>query len=263
MSSLVLRGGVALVTGASRGIGLAIARRLAAEGMSVALVARGAEALEQARAALAAAGARAVGHAGDVGDPSFCRAVVLRVEAELGPVDVLVNNAGVGVFRPFLETTADELEGPLKVPVLAAMVLSQACLPGMLERRRGAIVNLTSIGGKISIPRAAAYSAGRFGITGFTHSLQEELHGSPVKAILICPSEVATEYFAKNRSTTDDLPRARRLFRVLTAEQVAEATARAIRSGRELVVIPVEAALYVRLYQAWPRLGRFMLRVLG
>jgi short-subunit dehydrogenase len=258
-----LAGKVALVTGASRGIGLAIGTALGAAGARVALAARGAEALETARAAVAASGAEARAYAGDVGDPAFSRALAARVASEMGPVDVLVNNAGVGVFRPLLETTPEELEAPLRVPVLAALTLAQACLPSMLARRSGAIVNLTSVGGMIPIPRAAAYSAARYGMTGLTLSLSEELRGTGVRAILLCAGEVRTEYFERNRSTTDDLPRSRRFFPVLSPEDVAAAAVKALRGRRDVVIIPRVMNVFVRLHLAHPHVGGFLMRALG
>ena len=256
-------GRVALVTGASRGIGRAIALELARHGARLTLVSRGVSALEKVKAEAESLGAKCRIEAGDVGDPDFCRGVVARVAESVGPVDILVNNAGVGVFRPMSETQPDELEAPLKVPVLAALVLTHACLPSMLERRDGVIVNMTSVGGKIAIPNCAAYTAARYGVTGMTESLQLELRGTGVTAILVCPGEVTTEYFEKNRSSPDDLPRSRKLFRLLSSEQVGRATVKAIGKRRQLVVIPPEMAMFVRFHRAFPPLGRWMMRVLG
>lgn len=258
---MTLSGKVALVTGASRGIGKAIAIALAARGMKVAVAARGREGLDATVAAARAVGAAAEGFAGDVGDPAFCAALARQAAERLGPIDVLVNNAGVGVFRPLCETTDEELEAPLRVPVLAALALAKACLPSMLARRDGAIVNLTSIGGKIAIPRAAAYTAARFGIAGMTASLREETRGTGVRVILICPGEVATDYFRENRSSTDDLPKSRKLFRVLSADDVARATVGALETRRDEVVMPSALAAFARLALAWPSLGRTLMRM--
>ncbi len=258
-----LTGWTVLVTGASRGIGRAIAFEFASQGTNLVLVARSVGPLSEAANEARQRGAASVfSEAGDVGDPDFCRRLVRSTEECGRPVDILVNNAGVGVFRPLPETRPEELEAPLRVPLLAALALSHACLPGMQARGRGTIVNMTSAGGRIAIPNSAAYAASRFGMSGFTQALQAELRGTPIRAILVCPGEVATDYFTMNRSSPDDLPRSRRLFRTLTPEEVAKATVRAVRTGRELVIIPFSMGLFIRFYQAFPPLGKWLLRAL-
>jgi len=179
-----------LVTGASRGIGRSVALRFAEEGARLALVARSESELLQTAGAVEQAGARAVAIPTDIRDRDGVEACVERAEAELGPIDVLVNNAGVFLWRPFLELSSEEWELVLATNLTGAANFCRAVLPGMMRRRRGRIVNVSSIHGMRGEANLAAHSAAKFGLIGLTQSLAREFRGYNIAVNAVCPGTV-------------------------------------------------------------------------
>lgn len=194
------KGRTVLVTGASRGIGRSIALRFAEEGARVGLVARTEmELLATARLA-EKAGAQSVAIPTDIRDRAGAQAAVDRVEAELGAIDVLVNNAGVFLWRPFLELSAEEWDLVLSTNLTGAANFCRAVLPGMVSRRRGRIVNVSSIHGMRGEANLAAHSAAKFGLIGLTQSLAREFRGDNIAVNAVCPGTV------ENRLEETDAP---------------------------------------------------------
>jgi len=179
-----------LVTGASRGIGRSVALRFAEEGARLALVARTESELLQTASAVDQAGARAVAIPTDIRDRGGAEACVEKAEAELGPIDVLVNNAGVFLWRPFLELTEEEWELVLATNLTGATNFCRAVLPGMMRRRRGRIVNVSSIHGMRGEANLAAHSAAKFGLIGLTQSLAREFRAYNIAVNAVCPGTV-------------------------------------------------------------------------
>ena len=179
-----------LVTGASRGIGRSIALRFAEEGARLALAARTENELIQTASLVEQAGARAVAIPTDIRNRAAVEACVARAEAELGPVDVLVNNAGVFLWRPFLELSAEEWDLVLSTNLTGAANFCRAVLPGMIGRRRGRIVNVSSIHGMRGEANLAAHSAAKFGLIGLTQSLAREYRGFNIAVNAVCPGTV-------------------------------------------------------------------------
>jgi len=188
-------GGTALVTGAGRGIGRAIAERLAAEGAAVALAARSAGELEEAREAIARAGGRAAAYPLDVTDPAAVESVVARAEEDLGPVDLLVNNAGSLVsLGPTWETDPEEWWTDLRTNLFGLYLCCRALIPRMNARGGGRIVNVTGGGTAWPFPFASAYGSTKAGVMRLTETLSAELKetGSPVKVFAMSPGFVRT-----------------------------------------------------------------------
>lgn len=179
-----------LVTGASRGIGRSIALRFAEEGARLALAARTENELLQTASLVEATGARAVAIPTDIRDRAAVDACVSRAEAELGPVDVLVNNAGVFLWRPFLELSSEEWDLVLSTNLTGAANFCRAVLPGMIARRRGRIVNVSSIHGMRGEANLAAHSAAKFGLIGLTQSLAREYRTFNIAVNAVCPGTV-------------------------------------------------------------------------
>jgi len=183
----------ALVTGASSGIGAATARALAARGTTVALVARRADRLEQVAADCLVGAPRSRWFAADLADPDEAAGLSRRIWDELGPIDVIVNNAGTPMRRPVQRLTMAEVERVMAVNYLSPVAITLALLPRLLERGSGAIVNVSSLGGRLGIAGEAAYSASKFALAGWSESLAADLVGTGVSVRLVLPGAIDTE----------------------------------------------------------------------
>jgi NAD(P)-dependent dehydrogenase (short-subunit alcohol dehydrogenase family) len=179
-----------LVTGAGRGIGRSIALRFAEEGARIAAVARTESDLQETARQVEAVGGRCLALPTDITAPSAAEACVRRVETEVSPVDVLVNNAGVFFWRPFLKLTPEEWDLVISTNLTAASLFCRAVLPGMVERKRGKIVNVSSIHGIRGDANVAAQSTAKFGLIGLTQSLAREFRGSNIAVNAVCPGSV-------------------------------------------------------------------------
>jgi 3-hydroxybutyrate dehydrogenase len=231
---------VALVTGGGRGIGRAIALRLARDGLTVAVAARTPEQVEETAVAARATGARSLALALDVTDPASISAAVQRTVSGLGPIDVLVNNAGIAQSAPLARTDLTIWDRHLRVNATGPYLLTQAVLPGMLERGWGRVINVASLAGLVGSPYVTAYTASKHALVGFTRALATEVGGKGVTVNALCPGFVATDMVWKGaRNIVDttgksfeeavqalaDMNPGRRL---IEPEEVAEAAARLI-----------------------------------
>ncbi|HEX6833507.1 MAG TPA: SDR family NAD(P)-dependent oxidoreductase [Rudaea sp.] len=191
--SKILQGRVALVTGASSGIGDATARALAAAGADVAITARRHDRLDALASDLEKLGVRALPIVADLTRDEENRRIVTVTEDHFGRLDILVNNAGVMLLAPVENTDPDDWRRMLELNVLALMISSQAALPGMRQRGGGDIVNISSTAGRIANPAAAGYSASKFGVVAFSEALRREVYKDKVRVCVIEPGLVATE----------------------------------------------------------------------
>lgn len=185
-----MRGMTAVVTGASRGIGVHIARALAEQGVNLSLAARSKPELEVVRTEMAALGVKAIATKCDVTNADDRARLIGRSEAELGTIDLLINNAGIETVSHFETADEDEIMRTIDVNLVAAIALTRALLPGMLERKRGHVVNIASGAGKVGMPYAVAYATSKHGLVGFTNSLRCEYHKQPVGFSVVCPGFV-------------------------------------------------------------------------
>ncbi len=255
-----LSGALALVTGASRGIGPRIAEALARAGVQrMALVARDADALEQVASRLRAAGVRALAFPADLTRSADRAALIPRVEAALGPIDVLVNDAGVETVGPFVGLAADAIFATVELNLTAPMHLARLVLPGMLRRGGGHLVNIASIAGKKGAPYEAVYSGTKAGIIEWTGALRAELAGTGVSLSVVCPGFVTGEgMFARFGLAPP------RLIGSCTPEEVAAAVVRAIRKDLPEIIVnslPLRPLLAVGALSAGA--GAWLLRRLG
>ena len=175
-----LRNGTAIITGASRGIGVYVARALANEGMNLVLAARSTGDLDQVAAEMSKLGVRAIPIQCDVSNADSRRALVDAATAEFGDIDLLVNNAGIETIGHFEEQDEADFEYMVQVNLLGATALTRLVVPAMLERGRGHVVNVSSLAGKAGTPFEASYSTTKHALIGFTRSLRGEYHGSGV-----------------------------------------------------------------------------------
>ena len=193
MSSRGVEGRIALVTGASSGIGEATAQALAQGGAKVAVAARRREKLDALVSRIQAGGGQAVALTADVSSPEAAAKMVQDAEAHFGRLDILVNNAGVMYLEPTAEADLGRWRHMLELNVLGLIAASQAALPGMRARRDGHIVNIASTAGRIANPNSAGYSATKFGVVGFSEALRKELVKDRVRVTVVEPGIVETE----------------------------------------------------------------------
>jgi short-subunit dehydrogenase len=186
-------GTVALVTGASSGIGAATALALANQGTTVALVARRADRLEEVLAACKVHAPNSRAWAADLADPQTAADLSLTIWDELGPIDVLINNAGIPMRRPVTRLTMADVERVMQVNYFSPVAITLALLPRMLARGSGSIVNVSSVGGRLGITTEAAYSGSKFAMSGWSEALAVDLAGTGVSVRLVLPGPIDTE----------------------------------------------------------------------
>jgi len=184
----------ALITGATEGIGRAIAFTLGHAGYRVGVCARTPAKVQATVESLRAAGITAAGAPADVGEESSVRAMVAGVATQLGPIDVLVNNAGVGILKPFAELSLPEWDQTMATNLRSLFLVTREVLPGMRSRGRGAIVNIASLAGKNAVLGGTAYAASKHAVLGFSKSLMLEVRKEGVRVVAICPGSVETGF---------------------------------------------------------------------
>ncbi len=258
-----LRGTVAILTGASRGLGVTIAHALADEGVHLALAARNADQLEKVRGDVAARGVNVICVPTDVTDDAQLDALVARTSDELGPIDILVNNAGIESIRSFADYPPDVLRAIVDTNLTAPLMLTRKVLPGMLERDRGHIVQMASLAGKGGFAYDGPYAASKAALIMFTHSLRAELIDSRVGCSAVCPGFVSDEGMYADMVTNTGV-KASRLLGESKPEKVAEAVVKAIKRGSsELFVNPSPMRPVVVLSQLFPDMAARTLQLLG
>lgn len=217
-----LSGAVALVTGGSRGIGRAIAQRLAALGASVAICGRDRAALEESAGALEKLGARVFSRVTDVTRASDVSALVSGTEAALGPLTILVNNAGIGLFGPTHEKTEADWDRVLDTNLKSVFLLSRTVAPSMIRRGSGDIINISSLAGKNTFAGGGIYCASKWGLMGLSGCMAEDLRDYGIRVSVICPGSVATEFSTRGMKDAS---------KVLSPEDVAHAVEAIVTQG--------------------------------
>jgi 3-oxoacyl-[acyl-carrier protein] reductase len=185
---------VALITGASRGIGLAIARSLAALGAKIGLCARDPGRLIGVAAEFERHGVPVLAVPADVSRPGEIALLVQKTEQSLGPIEILVNNAGIGLFAPIQDASEANWDAVLDTNLKSVFLLSRAVAPGMIARRGGHIVNIASLAGKNSFAGGGIYCASKWGLLGLTECMAEDLRPHGIRVSAVCPGSVATDF---------------------------------------------------------------------
>jgi NAD(P)-dependent dehydrogenase (short-subunit alcohol dehydrogenase family) len=263
-------GKTVLITGGSRGLGLVLARALAAEGAHVAVCARDPRELERARADLAARGAKALAVPCDVTDRAQVRELVEVVKSHFGGVDVLVNNAGVIQVGPLETMTLEDFEQAMAVHFWGPLYATLAVLPGMRARGEGRIVNISSIGGKIGVPHLVPYSASKFALAGLSDGLRAELAKDGVVVTSVFPGLMRTgsprnaNFKGQHRAEyawfaiSDSLP-----VSSINAERAAAQIIDACRRGQAELVITTQARAAARFRALFPEATADILAVVN
>ena len=241
-------GKLVLVTGASSGIGRATAELFARRGARVLLMARSIAKLDEVAAGIRAAGGSAATFAVDLARASQVDSAAAAILTAHGTPDIVVNNAGAGRWKPFVETSTDEARHMMELPYLAAFAVTRAFLPAMLKRKSGRIAFVTSPGSFMVWPNASAYIAARFALRGFAEALRSEVRRSGIGVTLVTLGPVASPYWEHNPDSRRYMPRRLPLLMPeLTVGQAAETIVGAVSAQRRVVVRPWVLRLVIAL----------------
>ncbi|KQL36889.1 3-ketoacyl-ACP reductase [Psychrobacillus sp. FJAT-21963] len=211
-----LLGKNAIITGAGRGIGRAIALALATEGVNVGLLAQSEATLQDVAKEVEALGVKATIAKADVSSIDEVNQAIDSLTNELGQVDILINNAGIAKFGNFMDLDVAEWEKIIQVNLMGVYYVTRAVLPGMIEQKSGDIINISSSAGQKGAPLTSAYSASKFGVFGITESLAMEVRKHNIRVTALAPSTVATDLALENK-LTDGNP-----DKVMQPEDIAE-----------------------------------------
>ena len=217
-----LAGGVALVTGGSRGIGRAIAHHLASLGASLSICGRDRAALEDSARELEKTGVPVHCQIADVTKPPDVTDLVAKTETTMGPITMLVNNAGVGLFGPAHEKTEADWDRVLDTNLKSVFLVSRAVAPSMIRRGSGDIINISSLAGKNTFAGGGIYCASKWGVVGLSGCMAEDLREHGIRVSVICPGSVATEFSGRG---------AKDASRALSPEDVAHAVEAIVTQG--------------------------------
>jgi NAD(P)-dependent dehydrogenase (short-subunit alcohol dehydrogenase family) len=252
-------GKTVFITGGSRGLGLLLAREFAARGAKVAISARDPEALNRAAADIRRFGAEVMAVETDITMREEAEAALDQIRRKFGPVDILINNAGTICVGPVEVMTIDDFRASVNTHFWGPYFTTMAVLPGMRQRKQGRIVNISSIGGKISVPHLLPYSVGKFALTGFSEGLRAELLKDNIWVTTVCPGLMRTgsprnAFFKGNNeaeyawfSISDALP-----VLSINAERAARTIVRACVRGQAEVVLSLPAKVAVKFNGLFP-----------
>jgi short-subunit dehydrogenase len=249
-----IEGRSVLVTGASSGIGAATAKAVARRGGRPILLARTKSKLDELVEEIRSEAGEAHAYGVDCGDRGEVAEAASRIVEELGTPDILINNAGAGRFLFFDRTAPPEFEQMMAAPFFAALWVTRAFVPAMIERDSGHIVNVNTPIAYITWPGSAGYAMSRWAVRGLSDALRLDLHGTNVKVTQVVPGKVSSEYFQHNPGAEETIPKVSRLIRTLSPERTAEVIIRATERDKRNVFAPIELRLFVEQARFFPRL---------
>ena len=254
---------IAVVTGASSGIGAATAKALAREGWRVVLVARRAERLEEFVAEITNAGGVAIAEALDGADGNAVLAMAERVHSKWGAPSLLVNSAGAGVWRFLEETSPEQIVEMMGAPFLAAANASRALMQGMLDAGDGLLIHVGSPASVMPWPGATAYTASRWALRGLHEALCMDLAGTGVRSSLIYFGEVSSEYFDANPDSREHIPSIGGWVPISSPERCAEVILEVVQRPRRVVFYPFALRLMAWMAAVAPAPTRWLISLTG
>jgi uncharacterized protein len=251
---------LAIITGSSSGIGAAAARRLAADGYKVVLVARNQTKLEGIADEI---GEKALVEVCDASNGEAVLAMAERVQRDHGIPEVIVNSAGVGEWKRIEDTSPNEAMTMMKAPYFAAFNIIHAFIPGMLEQRHGVIIHISSPASIFTWPSCAGYAAARWALRGLHESLCDDLYGTGVRSCHIIFGKVSSPYFDHNPNTEEKIPGIAKTIPTISTEESAKIIARAVRRPRRYIIHPFMLRMYYWNHLVFPWSTRWLLRYTG
>jgi len=222
-----------IVTGASRGIGKGIALHFAKEGMDIMIFGRDAAALKKTEVEIKKFGVECESFVGDVSDEVFVNNSVMKILEKYGKVDHLINNAGTRVFKNVVDASLDDFKLQVNANLYGVFNFSRAVLKGMIERKQGSIINISSLAGKNAFATGAMYAATKHALMGFTASMFLEVREYNIRVAVICPGSVNTEFF-------DGLSMKPNKEKILQVEDIAEAVAAVLKLPIRALISEIE-----------------------
>lgn len=225
---------VSVVTGASRGIGKAIALALADEGHDIIIFGRDRNALDKVSEVIKSKNVRVLSFSGDVRDVDFVNNSVQEISDKFGRIDNLINNAGFGIFKNFVDSSLQEFRDQIDVNLFGVYNFTKAVVPSMINAKKGNIINISSLAGKNSFVGGTMYSASKFALMGFSRSLMLELREHFIRVVLICPGSVDTEFFVESGHS------APAKGKVLLAEDIAHTVLSVIRLPERAMISEID-----------------------
>jgi short-subunit dehydrogenase len=251
---------VVIITGASSGIGAAVARRLAGDGMRLTLAARRLDRLEQGARVVEALGGEALVMQTDVRNRDEIERMVKSTFDQWGHVDVLLNNAGIGNDKLLIRSKPEKIRDKIEINLLAVIDCAQAVLPVMLRQKSGHIINVSSIAGLVGLPGSTIYCATKFGVNGFSDALRRELSGTGIHVSAFCPGFTPSEISPDLKAIADGQPGAPHPPGLMQAAYVADQIARLIQHPRRRVVVPYSWNILVFIATLFPGLADRVIR---
>lgn len=247
---------IAIITGASSGIGAAVARRLGRDGLCLTLAARRLDKLEMVAEDVRKAGGEVLVVQTDVTQPADIDRMVQATLTQWGQVDVLFNNAGAGLDLPFAEWNIEQISSKVNTNLMAVMACAHAVLPIMIKQKSGHIINNSSIAGLVAV--APVYSATKYGVVGFSDALRRELLSTGVDVSAFCPGFTPSEFSANLKAHAEDRPDAPRYPGLMPVSYVADQVAWLMKHPRRIYVIPKSWRLLVLTANLFPGLADWL-----
>ena len=252
---------VVIITGASSGIGAAVARRLARDGLCLTLAARRREKLEQVASEIEALGSEVLVVQTDVCNRCDIQQMLELTLGRWGRVDVLINNAGVGNDKLLLRCKPEKIHNEININLTAVIECAQVVLPVMLRQKSGHIINVASIAGLVGLPGSTVYCATKFGVVGFSDGLRRELLGTGIHVSSFCPGFTPSEINPELRAIAEGLPGASKPPGLMPVSYVADQIAHLINHPRRRVVVPYSWNILVFIAIHFPGLADTIIRV--